>query len=159
MPPNLLRLSSIRDMFEWYERNLCQAELRDPRGHRVRFLRENFIHLIQLKDEYGKEPRNVRLAIDGIRAGRIRFAAKRFDPRRTSELSWAAQIAVSPDLICSNWHATGRGDEAYIKNFGTDGEPNFSVMVCEVLGALRQVVTIFPRERIGEKERLAQVWP
>ncbi|MHB8525897.1 MAG: hypothetical protein ACYDD2_07050 [Candidatus Acidiferrales bacterium] len=138
---------------------ICQPELHDPRGYRVRFLRENFIHLIQLKDEYGNEPRNARIAIEGIRTGRIQFAAKRFDPQRTAKLSWAAQIALSPDFICSNWHAMGRGDEAYIRNFGTDGEPNFSVMVCEVLGTLRQVVTIFPRERIGEKERRAQNWP
>jgi hypothetical protein len=36
-----------------------------------------------------------------------------------------------------------RGDEAYIHNFGTDHMPIYRVLVCEVLGKMRQAVTYF----------------
>jgi hypothetical protein len=112
-----------------------------------------------LKNDYGEEPRNARIALDGIRAGKIQFAAGRFNLQGTEELPWAEEIARGPDRICGNWQALGHGDEAYVKNFGTDAEPKFRVMVCKVTGTIRQVVTIFPRERIGRREVIAQIWP
>jgi hypothetical protein len=159
MPPDLLPLNSIREVLEWYEANLCRVEVRDPRGYRVRFKSENFIHLIQLKNKYGEEPRNLRLALDEIRGGKIQFVAGRFDPQRTAELSWATAMATNPDHICGNWQVLGRGDETYVKNFGTQDEPRFRVLVCRVIGQTRHIVTIFPRERIVGKELLGKIWP
>ncbi len=160
MPPALLLLNTIQETLEWYERNLCWVNLHDPRGYRVRFQPENFIHLIQLTNKYGKEPRNARLALEDIRAGKIQFAAERFDPQRTAELPWAAEIATKPDRICANWQALGRGDETYIRSFGSGNAPRLRVMVCKVIGATRQVVTIFPRgHRIREDDCLMQIWP
>jgi hypothetical protein len=159
MAPELLVLTRIQDTLGWYEQNLCRVRLIDPRGFRVRFLPENFIHLIQLKNKFGEEPRNARLALEEIRSGKIHFVAGRFDPQRTAELAWAARIATDPNRICGNWQVLGHGDEAYIKNFGTDAEPKYRVMVCRVVGTMRQVITIFPRERLGEKELQAQIWP
>lgn len=159
MPLALLRLDSIQEILRWYEENLCQVELRDPRGYRVRFKPENFMHLIQLKNKYGQEPRNPRLALQEIRAGKIQFVAGRFDPQRAAELSWAVEISRNPDYICGNWQVLGRGDEAYVKNFGTDAQTKFRVMVCKVIGATRHIVTIFPRERIAGKEHLTKIWP
>ncbi len=159
MPPALLVLRTIQETLEWYERNLCRIELRDPRGHRVRFQPENFIHLIQLKNKYGEEPRNSHLALEEIKAGKIQFVAGRFDAQRTVELSWAAELATNPDRICGNWQALGRGDETYIRQFGTDEALKVRVMVCKVIGTTRQVVTIFPRDRIKDKDCLAQIWP
>jgi hypothetical protein len=159
MPPHLLPINSIRELLEWYEQNLCGTRLHDPRGYRVRFLPETLVHLIQLKTKYGGEPKNKRLALDQIRSGRIQFVAGRFDPQRTQELSWSGEIARNPDVICQNWQALGTGGEAYVKNFGTNEEPQFRVMICKVLGTLREVITIFPRERMGDKELLAKIWP
>ncbi len=45
--PALLPLNDMRDLLRWYQLNLCQAEITDPRGYRVRFLTENFVHLIK----------------------------------------------------------------------------------------------------------------
>jgi hypothetical protein len=137
MASDLLVLTRIQETLEWYEQNLCRVRITDPRGFRVRFLPENFIHLIQLKNKYGEEPRNTRLALDEIRIGRIHFVAGRFDPQRTAELAWAARIATEPDRICGNWQALGHGDEAYIKNFGTEADPKYRVMVCKVVGTIR----------------------
>lgn len=159
MSPDLLPIAGAKEVLEWYELNLCGAQIHDPRGNRVRFRPETLIHLVKFKTKYGAEPKNKRLAIDQIRSGRIQFVAGRFDPQRTQELSWAYEIARNPDFICRNWQALGKGGEAYVKYFGSEGESQIRVMICEIIGTLREVITIFPRERIGEKELLAQIWP
>ena len=155
----LLPLDDTRELLRWYRLNLCEIEIRDPRGHRVRFLPENFVHLIKLRNKYDQEPKNAGLALQEIERGRIKFVAGRFDPQRASELSWIANLVVAPWRIVENWQTLGRGDEAYIRNFGTDESPVFRVLVCEVIGKLRQAVTVFPRERIGANELTGSLWP
>jgi len=155
----LLPLNDMRELSRWYRRNLCDAEIRDPRGYRVRFLPENFVHLIKLMTKYGKEPRNASITLEEIERGRIRLVAGRFDPQRASELSWIRAIAADPWRIVPNWQVLGRGDEAYIRNFGTESAPVYRILVCEVIGTLRQAVTVFPRERISAKELASVLWP
>src|SRR6266704_6585976 len=96
----VLTLATIQELLTWYEVNLCNAQLVDPRGHRVRFNVDEFVHLIQLKTKYGQEPRNRRLAIEEIKKGAINFKAGRFDGQRATELIWAREIATAPDRIC-----------------------------------------------------------
>jgi hypothetical protein len=157
--PALLPLNDMRELLRWYRVNLCEAEVRDPRGYRVRFLPENFVHLIKLTTKYGKEPKNAGAALEEIERGRIKLVAGRFDAQRAAELSWIHPIAATPWRIVPNWQALGRGDEAYIRNFGSEDEPVYRVLVCEVIGTLRQAVTVFPRERIGAKELATSLWP
>jgi hypothetical protein len=157
--PALIPLESIRNVLRWYKLNVCDAELRDPRGYRVRFLPENFIHLIKLRTKFDEEPKNARLALEEIERGRIQFVGGRFDPQRAPEISWIPSIATEPLMIVPNWVAMGRGDEAYIKNFGTVQNPIYRVLVCEIVGTLRQAVTVFPRERLGTTERARILWP
>lgn len=127
--PALLPLDDIRELLRWYCLNLCDADIRDPRGQRVRLLPENFIHLIKLTTKYGIEPKNASIAIEEIERGRIKLVAGRFDPQRTSELSWIRSIVTNPWRIVPNWQALGRGDEAYIRNFGTEDAPIFRILV------------------------------
>ena len=157
--PALLPLDDMRDLLRWYRLSVCEAEMTDPRGHRVRFLTENFVHLIKLTTKYGKEPKNASIAIEEIQRGRVRFVAGRFDTQRASELSWIRSIVTDPWRIVPNWQALGRGDEAYIRNFGTDDAPVYRILVCEVIGTLRQAVTVFPRERVGARELAVTLWP
>jgi hypothetical protein len=157
--PALLPLNDMRELLRWYRVNLCEAEIRDPRGYRVRFLPENFIHLIKLTTKYGNEPKNASVTIEEVERGRIQLVAGRFDPQRAPELSWIRSIAADPWRIVPNWQALGRGDEAYIRNFGTENAPLYRILVCEVFGMLRQAVTVFPRERIGPKELAVVLWP
>ncbi len=159
MPPAKLPLNDAAELLRWYEQRLCRAHLRDPRGLRVCFLPETFVHLIQLKNKYGDEPRNRAHAVEEIRRGRIKLIAGRFDPQRTEELSWAVELATAPDVICGNWQALGTGGEAYVKNFGTETNRILGVMICEVAGAHREVVTVFPRERLAERDLLFAIWP
>jgi hypothetical protein len=157
--PETLPLDSMLTLFEWYRTNVCETEITEVRGFRIKFLPENFIHLIKLKNKYNKEPKNARLALDEIRRGRVNFKAGQFDPQRAKELSWASLIAREPDRICVNWKADGHSGEAYIKNFGTLEYPRYRVLICEVLGTQRRPVTIFPRDHITGKELYTQVWP
>ena len=157
--PALLPLNDIRELLSWYRLNLCNAAIEDRRGFRVRFLETNFIHLIKLKTKYGEEPKNARLALEEIERGRIKLVEGRYDRQRASELSWIRRIASDPWKIVSNWQALGHGDEAFIRNFGTEQMPIYRVLVCEVVGTIRQPVTVFPRERIGEKELGKILWP
>lgn len=147
------------ELYEWYRLNLCETELTEIRGNRVKFLPENFVHLIKLKNKFGKEPRNARLALDDIMRGRITLKAGQFDTQRASELCLARMIAQEPDRICVNWKADGHSGEAYIKNFGTLIKPRYRVLICAIKGTIRRPVTIFPRDHISGKELYTQVWP
>lgn len=157
--PALLPLHDMRELLRWYQLNLCDAVILDPRGFRVRFLAANFVHLIKLTNKYGEEPRNARKALEEIGRGRIKFTAGRFDSQRASELSWVRLLASDPWRIVPNWQALGRGDEAYIRNFGTPENPIYRVLVCEITGTIRQVVTVFPRERISNSDIFEVIWP
>ncbi len=159
MPPPLIQFTTIQELLEWYERNLCDVRLTDSRYFRVRFELSRFVHLIQLTTKFGEEPKNTQMTLDQIRSGRIKFVKGRYDEQRASELSWARELATNPDRIVRNWQALGTGDEAYIKNFGTEELPKYRVLICRIVGRLRDAWTIFPRERLGENELRNQIWP
>jgi hypothetical protein len=157
MPP-LLPLDSIQDALRWYEQNLCNVDLRDPRGFRVRFKCEHFIHHIKLINKYGDEPKNRMLVLEEIRAGKLQFIEGRFNKQRASEIPWALDLAIRPDFICPNWQMLGTGDENFVRNFGTDSAPQWRVLVCKVIGQTRHFSTLFPCEGAG-KYSAAKVWP
>ena len=72
--PGLLPLTSLMDLYRWYRLNLCQPEILDCRGYRVRFQDTDFVHLIKLTDKYGKEPKNRRMTIEQIESGRVQLS-------------------------------------------------------------------------------------
>ncbi len=159
MPLKLLPFAiTIQEALAWYELNLCNANLRDPRGFRVRFKCEHFIHHIKLKNKYGNEPRNRKLAIEEIRSGKIQFVVGRFNQQRVSELPWAADLATKPFCICPNWQVTGTGDEIYVRNFGTEVAPQWRALVCKAIGQTRHFSTMFARE-IRTQDLKAKIWP
>jgi len=157
--PATLPLNDIQELLRWYRLNLCETTIEDPRGYRVRFLPHNFMHLIKLTTKYGKEPKGAQRALEEIERGRIKLVAGRFDPQRATELSWLRLIASDPWRIVPNWQALGSCDEAYVRNFGTEQQPIYRVLVCEVIGTLRQAVSMFPRERVGARELRRILWP
>ncbi|HEY1263658.1 MAG TPA: hypothetical protein VGF06_09050, partial [Terriglobales bacterium] len=132
MPLKLLPLENIQATLQWYEDNLCNVVLRDPRGFRVRFKCEHFIHQIKLLNKFGKEPKNRTLAIEAIRSGQIQFVEGRYSVQRASEIPWAVELATNPHFICPNWQALGTGDENYVRNFGSDDAPQWRVLVCKI---------------------------
>jgi hypothetical protein len=158
--PDTLPLNSLVEIFDWYRTNLCTTRLEDPRGFRIRFVPETFVHLIKLKNKFGREPKNARMTIDQIRRGRIKLREGNHDAQRACELSWARLIVTEPDRICVNWKENNvTSGEAYIKNFGSTQSPKFRILICQVHGTSRDPVTIFPREEIRGKELNTLVWP
>ena len=158
MPLKLLPLDNIQAVLQWYEQNLCDVDLRDPRGYRVRFKSEHFIHHIKLKNKYGEEPKNRKLAIEEIKSGKIRFVPGRYSPQRASEIPWAVELATNPDCICPNWQALGTGDENYVRNFGNETVPQWRVLVCKVVGQTRHFSTLFPSD-VRDKHLATKIWP
>jgi hypothetical protein len=158
MPLKLLQLDSIQEVLAWYEQNLCNAELRDPRGYRVRFQVEHFIHHIKLTTQYEKEPKDRKAAIEEIKAGKIQFVEGRFSRQRASEIPWAVELATQPHCICTNWQALGTGDENYVRNFGTDESPQHRVLVCKVIGETRHFSTLFPC-KMRNRYLAGKIWP
>lgn len=159
--PAVLSITTLLDLFNWYRQHLCGREILDPRGCRVTFLDTDFIHLIKLTDKYGKEPKNHRMTIEQIQSGRIILNPCRIQIRRAQELSWVRSIIEGPTMIVPNWQAMGRAipGDAYIKNFGTGGQPIYRVLICGHAGKKRWAVTIFPRERFADREIATVLWP
>jgi len=150
------------DLLNWYKRNLCGAAIVDPRGCRVTFLDTDFVHLIKLTNKYGREPKNRRMTIEQIQSGRIALLPDRISLQRARELSWAKSIIENPTQIVPNWQVMGRANpgDAYIKDFGLPGNPIYRVLVCGHSGLKRWAVTIFPKERITERDLAGGVlWP
>lgn len=161
--PALLHVRSLLDLFNWYKQNLCGRVFIDPRGYRVTFLDTDFVHLIKLTDRYGKEPKNRRMAIEQIQSERIRLIIPgRFSLQRAQELCWARSIIENPAMIVPNWQVMGRANpgDAYIKNFGLPEKPIYRVLICGHSGLRRWAVTIFPKERVTEKDLAGGIlWP
>lgn len=160
-------IASMLDLFNWYQRNLCQPELRDCRGHRVLFREQDFIHLIKLVDRYGQEPKNRTMAVANIKSGQLklfhggRHSPANFCPQRVKDLVIARSLVERPDMIVPNWQPIARGNpgDAYIRNFGSDSRPRYRVLICGYAGQKRLPITIFPRQRFSERETLIKYWP
>jgi len=159
--PPVLPITTLLDLFNWYRLNLCGKGIVDPRDRRVTFLDTDFVHLIKLTDKNGKEPKNRRMTIEQIQSGRITLNPSRIQIRRGQELSWARPIIEAPTMIVPNWQAMGRAipGDAYIKNFGTEAQPIYRVLICGHAGKKRWAVTIFPRERFADREITTKLWP
>jgi hypothetical protein len=149
------------NLLTWYRHNLCDRPFLDPRGCRVCFEETDFVHLIKLKDKYGKEPRNARMTLEQIRSGRVTLVPGRFEIRRAQELSWAQSIIESPTMIVPNWQVMGRANpgDAYIKTFANESGTHHRVLICGHAGKKRRVVTIFARDRFSDREISPVLWP
>lgn len=159
--PDLLPITTLAEMFEWYRANLCCREIIDPRGQRVTFAEADFVHFIKLTNKYGEEPRNREMAIEQIQSGRILLRLDRIDIQRAQELTWARSIAETPTMIVPNWQVLGLANpgDAYIKNFGTDVDPNYRVLICGHAGMKRWAVTAFSKQRLSAHHTATILWP
>lgn len=159
-----LPLGSMQALFEWYERHLCHAELRDPRGYRVCFTENEFVHLVKLTDKYGNEPKNKRLAIQQVRKGRFPMRKgehPNHDVERVQNLVLAAALVQKPDFIIPSWQATGKAypGEVYVRDFGTSGRKKYCTLVCLLEGTRRIPVTMFHKQSITHLNEIKRLWP
>jgi hypothetical protein len=159
--PAFLPLTSLLDLLTWYRQNLCNCDIRDPRGYRVLFPEPEFVHLIKLVTKNEIEPKNRPLTIQQIESGRVRLVHGRFSMSRACELSWARLIVQDPWKILPNWQPLGKANpgEIYIRNFGTEEKPVMRSLVCGIAGQTRRVVTHFPRGRFSRELLATAIWP
>ncbi len=162
--PSLPALDSTRVLFEWYTRHLCNAKLRDPRGLRVCFGENEFIHLIKLTHKFGKEPRNKKLAISQIRRDRFPLRhgdTANYDRERVQNLGYAGVLVQEPDFIVKNWQARGKAypGEVYVRDFGSSGKRKYLTLVCAIAGAKRVPVTMFAKQSITHMDAMPRLWP
>src|SRR5260370_25717642 len=66
-------LDSMLGLFNWYSRAFCRSAIRDCRGYSVLFREEDFVHLVKVKDRYGKEPKHRADAVRRIKAGELKM--------------------------------------------------------------------------------------
>lgn len=119
-------LDSMLNLFKWYERHFCRAEIIDCRNFPVSFCEEDFVHLVKIVDRYGKEPRNRADTIRRIKTGEFkmfngtRHSPANFSVRRAKDLVCALSVIQDPQMIVPNWQPLGKANpgEAYIRNFG-----------------------------------------
>ncbi|HET9099494.1 MAG TPA: hypothetical protein VFN62_03810 [Acidobacteriaceae bacterium] len=160
-------LDSMLNLFKWYERHFCRAEITDCRNFPVEFCEGDFVHLVKIVDRYGKEPKNRADTIRRIKAGEFkmfngtRHSPANFSVQRAKDLACALAVIQDPWMIVPNWQPLGKANpgEAYIRNFGKDGRRRFRVLICGVTGRRRSPVTMFPRQRFAAEEILIKLWP
>ena len=158
-------LTSMLDLLSWYRLNLCETTLTDPRGNRVWFEEEQFIHFAKITDQYGREPKNKKDAIRRINCGELKMfhgtqqSDANFSLQRVQDLRFCLDIARDPDLIVPNWQPFGRANpgEAYIRDFGSDRR-KYRVLICGLAGRRRLPITLFRRERFAGDELRAKLY-
>jgi len=155
-------------MLEWYEVNLCAVELKDPRGHIVRFSVERFPHAIKLLQKNSTKevnsPKKQALAIKAGTKTNADFGG--YDTERAQTLSWAIPIIQRPTKILELRAqpligVPKAGDTLYVKEFSPTGRKyKFKVLVCRRVGATLLVpVTCHPRDSDHYPQQYKQVWP
>jgi hypothetical protein len=165
-PPQRIWLHELRDILAWYEQNLCAVELRDPRGHIVRFSLERFPHFIKLEPKAGKALRKAQKHVSEIKDGsKCNADFGGYSEERVQTLPWIIPIIARPTKILelAAQPLIGdkkAGDTLYVKEFQRAGpQYRFKVLVCRRVGKTLLVpITCHPRDH-DRFTNYRQVWP
>jgi hypothetical protein len=163
-PPHKLWKPQLKDILAWYEENLCELELFDPRGKMVKFSPERFPHLIKLMDaESGQEVRRPQNVIEAIRSGeKCNDDFGGFDDERAKTLPWIPIVVKEPSQILEVVEPTlweKPGDTLIVKEFEKQGYRN-KVLVCRRVGSgLLVPITSHPSDKKGFGKSYKKVWP
>jgi hypothetical protein len=167
-PPDRIWHHDLRAMLEWYEQNLCNVKLVDPRGHTVRFSIERFPHSIKLlRKNSTLEVNNPKKQALAIRAGaKTNADFGGYDTERVQTFPWVIPIIQRPTKIFELRAQPligpdKAGDTLYVKEFDPTGRKyKFKVLVCRRVGATLLVpVTCHPRDSDHYPAHYNQVWP
>jgi len=163
-PPAKFWKPNLCDILEWYEENLCGADLFDPRGIRVRFAPERFPHMVKLMDATsGKEVTSPQKIVELIRlgkAGNAEFGG--YDIERARTLPWILPVISEPTQILEVENPTlwtKPGDTLIIKEFEKSGYRR-KVLVCRrVNSGLLVPITSHPLNKENAGKAYKVVWP
>lgn len=168
--PARIWLHELREMLEWYERNICSVEIRDPRGHVVRFSPERFPHLIKLLQpgsarEVNDPQKQVKAIRSGVK-GNADFGG--YEAERFQTLTWTHAIIERPTKILelTAQPLVGKpkgGDTLYIKEFRGDihRQYRFKILICRRINPnLLVAVTCHPQPHDNySPKQYKQVYP
>jgi hypothetical protein len=161
-PPVRLPRCSLSELLDWYIKNLCDAEILDPRGYRVLFTPERFPHLIKLVKKSGKPVSKPAKVVKQILNGELCEADfGGFDQERAFGLTWIRPIIERPTKIIA---ASGElfdkaGDTLLVKQFKKGGF-KFKILVCRKQGPKLLVpVTCHPRDHDRFPKGHRHIWP
>ena len=167
--PARIWLHDLREMLAWYEKNLCEPEFLDPRGHRVQVTPERFPHCIQLLQKNStfevNNPQKHVLAIKEGTASNEDFGG--YDTERAQTLGWIPYVIQRPSRILEliTQPLIGKkkaGDTLYIKRFcNTKSSPRYKRLVCRRVGPqLLLIITCHPDDHDNYSPKLyRQVYP
>ncbi len=149
-PPLKLLISDLAKLLDWFEKNLCNPCLKDPRGHQVKFDCSRFAYMIKLVSSTGGKVAKPLKIADKIRAGKRSNADfGGFDAERAQTLSWIPSIILRPTIIARNKSLLVPGDELYVKEFDKAGY-KYKVLYCKRMSPnLLIPISSFPREKLG----------
>jgi hypothetical protein len=149
-PPLKLLISDLSELLDWFESNLCNPCLKDPRGHQVKFDCSRFAYMIKLLNAGGEKVTKPARIADKIRNGKLSNADfSGFNGERAQTLSWIPSMILRPTLIARNKSLLVPGEELYIKEFDKDGY-RYKVLYCKRMSPnLLVPISSFPREKLG----------
>ncbi len=153
-PPARVTAVLLNDLLAIYE-ELGTREIRDPRGHKVSFSSaERFPHMIELKEQNGKDIRKPQKEVEKIKSGeKSNENYGGYHAERAATLSWIPMTVQFPTMIVvrSVLPNLYPGNELYYKNFEKFGG-KMAVLVCRRVGPTLLVpLTWYPIDR-GPKE-------
>ncbi|MGD0007126.1 MAG: hypothetical protein ABSE93_01075 [Terriglobia bacterium] len=158
-PPLKLMISDLAQLLDWFEKNLCDPCLKDPRGHQVVFDCSRFAYMIKLVSLRGGKVTKPSRVADKIRCGKMSnsdFGG--FSAERAQTLSWIPSIILRPTIIARNKSLLVPGDELYAKEFDKEGY-RYKVLYCKRMSPnLLVPISSFPREKLGGL-RADILWP
>lgn len=166
-PPNRLWLHQLVDLLAWFEANLCNVQVKDPRDHVVKFTPERFPHIIKLCKKGSNKPVDEpQKQVSEIRQGKKTNADfGGYDAHRAQTMTWIKPTIESPTKILElvSQPLVGpkkAGDTVYIKEFVRNAKTYRRLFVCKRVGSTLLIpVTCHPRDHARFSANYKQVWP
>lgn len=162
-PPQRLWKHQLPELLDWYLRNLCEVELRDPRGKQLIFSPERFPHMIKLlrfgsTSEVNHPQKIVRAILEGTKSNPD-FGG--YDTERAQTLTWIPSIVREPSMILEVVEKTiweKPGDTIFVKEFDKNGYRH-KILVCRTAGNSRLApITSHPRANSRFSSAYKIVW-
>src|SRR5260370_467017 len=157
LPPRMLRGLSLVKLVAWYETNLANRDLFDPRGHQVVFDVSRFTYLIKICGINGEKLAKPLEDAEKIRCGdRTEKHYGTYDSFRAETLSWLPVLVESPLSIQKNVSFNIPADEVYVRRFQTK-HFKYKVLYCQRMGEQLLVPVTSFRQHHQPKGEI--IWP
>jgi hypothetical protein len=149
LPPARVTVTDLRDLLQIHDEMVAE-DLRDPRGHRVLLQSERFPHLIDLKEQSGRDLRQPKKEVELIRTGKkTNSDFGGYQKERAETITWIRATVRFPTMLVIRSLIPGihAGRELYYKEFDYFGK-KLALLVCRRVGPeLLVPVTWYSRDK------------